>query len=149
MSPSPPLLALTVPVPWTWAILRGGKRVENRRWAPAESLRGSWIALHAGKTWDPEGALFIDHLVADRPIGHEHVRRAIVGVVRIDGWVTRAEELEEAQRPWFLGPIGWVLGEVVELPEPITAVRGRQKLWRVPDDIADRVRDGFRAARTS
>jgi hypothetical protein len=138
---------LTLHVPWPWAILRGGKRVENRGWAPPEGLRGSWIALHAGKTWDAEGAVFIDRLVADRPIGHEHVRQAIVGVARIDGWVTRGEDLAETQRPWFSGPVGWILGDVVELPTPITGVRGKPKLWPVARELTEQVRTGFRAVR--
>ncbi len=149
MPSSPPLLALTIPAPWPWAILHGGKRIENRAWLPPEHLRGGWIALHSGKTWDTEGAMFIDRLVPDRPIGHEHVRSAIVGVARIDGWVENAEALPVEQRAWFTGPMAWRLGEVVELPEPIRDVRGQRKLWRVPPEVADQVRDGFRAARTA
>lgn len=45
--------AITVRQPWAWAILAGGKAIENRsqRW----SYRGP-LAIHAGKAWSQRGA---------------------------------------------------------------------------------------------
>lgn len=45
--------ALTVQQPWAWAIIHGGKLVENRTadW----SYRGP-LAIHAGKRWSERGA---------------------------------------------------------------------------------------------
>lgn len=45
--------ALTVCQPWAWAIIRGGKRIENRtqNW----TYRGP-LAIHAGRRWSKRGA---------------------------------------------------------------------------------------------
>lgn len=42
---------LTVRQPWAWAIIHGGKTVENRTRNLAGSYRGP-IAIHAAKEWD-------------------------------------------------------------------------------------------------
>lgn len=36
------------------------------------------------------------------------------------------------------GPIGWVLADVIALPEPVPC-RGAQGLWTLPDDVERRV----------
>lgn len=63
----------------------------------------------------------------------------IVAVAKFGGTV------EESDDPWFEGPIGWVLSEVMVLPEPVPC-RGAQGLWSVPEDVAVLVRDGFKLA---
>lgn len=42
-----PVRALSLRQPWAWAVLHGGKRVENRRWAGC-SFRGPFL-IHASK----------------------------------------------------------------------------------------------------
>lgn len=135
--------ALTLWRPWSDAIVRGPKRVENRTWCPPPGFLGELIAIHAGKkygfgSWDmPEGY----EAPADResPTG-------IVGVARVAGYL----DLREGRRsetaafarlagrvhfldtdPWWLGPVGWYLEDVVALPEPIPHA-GSLGLWRVP-----------------
>lgn len=44
---------LTVRQPWAWAIIHGGKDVENRVRNIAGNYRGP-IAIHVGKQWAPE-----------------------------------------------------------------------------------------------
>jgi hypothetical protein len=58
--------AITVRQPWAWAIVHGGKDVENRTRNIAGAYRGP-VAIHAGKTLD-EGA--VDSL-AFRQAWHE------------------------------------------------------------------------------
>ena len=41
----------TVRQPWAWAIIHGGKNVENRVRNLAGDYRGT-VAIHAGKAWD-------------------------------------------------------------------------------------------------
>lgn len=36
--------------------------------------------------------------------------------------------------PWFMGPYGWILDEVIALPSPVHC-KGMQGLWTVPADI--------------
>lgn len=47
--------ALTVQQPWAWAIIHGGKDVENR--TQLWSYRGP-LAIHAGQRWSQRGAQF-------------------------------------------------------------------------------------------
>lgn len=39
--------------PWSDAIVRGPKRVENRPWTPPGFFLGETIAIHAGKKYAP------------------------------------------------------------------------------------------------
>ncbi len=126
--------ALTLHRPWPWAILVAGKRLENRSWYRA-SIRGRVIALHAGKAWDPDGALFIDRITdLERPPGWEHPASAIVGACRVGTVWTKCQNVDLDQRRWFMGPCAWVLDEVVAFAEPIPNVRGKQGLWHLTDE---------------
>lgn len=49
--------AITVQQPWAWAIIHGGKNVENRtRIGTWSKLAGQTIAIHAGQRWSERGA---------------------------------------------------------------------------------------------
>ena len=99
--------ALSVNQPWAWAIMHGGKDIENRDWST--NFRGT-VYIHTGLKFDESGLLFVEELVgktippADRPRG------AILGTVDIVDCVT------ESNSPWFFGRYGFVL----ENPKPIT-----------------------------
>ena len=43
-----------------------------------------------------------------------------------------------AHEPWFTGPLGWELVDVLALPEPVP-VKGKQGLWTLPEDVAEQV----------
>ncbi len=140
--PSPPpavdarvaLLGLSLYQPWAYAVTHLGKRIENRPWAPWARVIGTTIALHATKARVDEhaAAAFIADLIHTLPPLDSLPRGAIVGTARVVGFVTRSDD------PWFFGPYGWQLADVVALPEPI-ACRGMQGLWPVPPDVAARV----------
>lgn len=125
------LLALTLWRPWDQAIVHGTRRIENRPWR-RNSIIGQRIAIHAGKKYDLAGAqdMVAAGLFAPPPI--EKSPEGIVGLARVAGFVT------DSRSPWFSGPIGWKLDEVVALPEPVPC-KGAQGLWRVPEDVACRV----------
>ena len=58
---------LTVRQPWAWAIIHGGKDVENRSRNIAGSYRGP-VAIHAGAGLSEEGCMLVpDLLDATRP----------------------------------------------------------------------------------
>ena len=65
---------LTVRQPWAWAIINGGKDVENRVRNVAGSYRGP-VAIHAGAAWDESSY--------DNPKEWE-IRRAITS--KQNGW---------------------------------------------------------------
>ena len=124
--------ALTVRQPWAWAIISGRKRVENRKWST--SVRGR-IAIHSSQT--PErnrgqlAAMLEDAAMwkacDDSPNG------AILGTVEL------VDCVEESDDHAFVGPYGLVLANPRPLRKLIQ-VRGNQRLWTVPPDIARRLR---------
>lgn len=149
--------ALTLIQPWAHAIVRlpdaQAKRVENRTWPPPETLLGRRFAIHAGKAWDnaahlcwPEGL--------PPPERHECTRGAIVGVATLLGWLdfrnypvgeVRSVGLDSKERarhldadPWWNGPVGWLLGDVVSLMTPVPC-RGALGLWELPSAVEQRV----------
>ena len=142
--------ALTLKHPWPYAICRLGKRIENRTWPPSPKLLavGDWLAIHGGAV--PKGAA-IEEAIRDvmrleetgragrfLPIG-EVVMPGIVAVCRFGGTVRESDD------PWFNGPIGWLLHELVVLPEAVPC-KGAQGLWELPPDALAGVRRQFRVA---
>lgn len=72
---------LTVRQPWAWAIIQGGKDVENRSW-PAKH-RGP-LLIHAGNAFERDGYETVKRLATvPPPPANDFVRRAIVGVVEL------------------------------------------------------------------
>ena len=121
-----PERALSIQQPWAWAILNGGKDVENRSWPTR--FRGR-ILIHAGKRFDREGyRQLVEHadflgLDAERIPAPEDFRRG--GIV---GAVTIADCVETSTSPWFSGDYGFVLLD----PEPMDLIpcRGRLGIFR-------------------
>ncbi len=131
--------ALTLFQPWAACIVWGPKRVENRSWGPfgygptflGTGKQRRWFLVHAGLKPDT---------IARPPAWppHADVRGALIGLARISHLVHHVDELPLDQRPWFRGPIGWVLDRVVPLLAPVPA-KGAQKFWRVSPSIVDRL----------
>lgn len=120
------LRALTLHQPWAFAICHLGKRVENRTWAPSIPI-GTRIAIHAGAAYDHAGALAIAARFCEgQPPPRTLAQMAIVAVATLKGITS------DSQDPWFCGPVGWLLGDVVTLPKPVPC-KGRQGLWTVPE----------------
>lgn len=53
--PASPMKVVTVRRPWAWALIHGGKNVENRRTNIAGAYRGP-LAIHVAKAYDAEPA---------------------------------------------------------------------------------------------
>jgi hypothetical protein len=96
--------ALTVQQPWAWAIVHGGKDVENR--TQAWSYRGP-LAIHAGTRWSERGG-----------------RSGLVWDALRDryGWPTGPVTARDDRRPGFdaIRPLGAIIG-VVDLVDVHTA----------------------------
>lgn len=135
--------ALTIHQPWNWLIAHGHKPVENRIWWPPRGTVGTRIALHAGKKLDRDA---LPNLAEDYPLPEDYVLGAVEAVATVAGWVDDARRgvrapgtdmaVIEAGRDHdlYCGPVGWVLIDVVALPEPVPC-RGFQKLWTLPSDV--------------
>lgn len=104
-----PRLALSVRQPWAWAIIHGGKDIENRSWqAVNHGLRQRGrIAIHAAKgmTQDEYWAAreFMMAMGQYCPDPHELYRGGVIGSVEVVDVVSRHDS------PWFFGPRGLVL----------------------------------------
>ncbi len=142
-----PIYALSIRQPWASAIVDGPKRIENRTWQPPFDLIGERIWIHAAATYDVEGHESARKLwpVLDKDptveIGSRYSTNlgAVLGSARIAGFGSdkffdvygKATE-DIFEDPWWSGPYGWLLDDVIKLRSPIPS-RGYQKLW-VPDD---------------
>ena len=122
--------------PWTWAIVRGFKRIENRTWKPPASIVGQRIALHSGKKYDKESEAFImDAISAIGGLPIDAEDEGIVGTAVVRGFLTNPSEIQDPeQAQWYFGPYGWVLDDARPLAEPVPC-RGALGLWTVPADI--------------
>ncbi|MEE6273491.1 hypothetical protein V2J56_09045 [Georgenia sp. MJ206] len=144
--------ALTVRQPWAWAIIHGGKDVENRSRNIAGSYRGP-VAIHAGVStaaveegmWHP--VLRAEYLrltdagerpdirygeligVADLVDAHHAPAEGCMGLDPFD----RARLCSMWAQPdvWHL-----VLVNARPLPAPVP-YRGRLGLWTLPDGVID------------
>lgn len=146
--------ALTVWQPYAWAIGTGLKLVENRPWAPTwrRLKEGDDFAIHGG-AHIPTREEFshvrtgVESLGYKMPAttGHEfsgtYGRGRIVAVVTFAGLVRRCEDLPEAQRVWWAGPIGWLLANVRQLQlGSAPTERGQQGLWPLSPGVEKLVR---------
>lgn len=156
--------ALTVQQPWAWAIMHGGKDVENR--TQAWGYRGP-LAIHAGQREDLSAlddptmwaALFppgeVRPLADPKPLD---TRGAVLGVVdlvdvhRADG--LEADPWEWCCKPWGRGPgitlkaDGTFTGPTTHLvlanPRPLaTAIpaKGRLGLWTPDAELLAQIRE--------
>lgn len=111
-----PMKALSVRQPWAWAIIHGGKDVENRS-APALNYMNlsnvDRIAIHAAKGMTREEYEEAEAFMSQRfglavPPARELLRGGIIGSVAVTGIV------KYSASPWFFGPRGIALKN----PEP-------------------------------
>lgn len=139
--------ALTLWQPWAWAMGCGLKKIENRPWEPPAWMINVHFALHAGLKYDRPSADALWGLLdfpaePVPPRKAEAVLGAVIAVTRLVAVVTTREAAEriggENQGRFFFGPFGWVVSATYLLPEPVPC-RGYQKLWTLPEEIADAV----------
>ena len=123
-----PLRALTLRQPWAWAVIHGGKDIENRSWTTR--FRGTF-AIHAGRGFD--GLEDLEDICVQPPRREDLVHAAIIGLVDL------VDVVQRHPSPWFHGPYGFVLARPRALAEPITCA-GALSFWRVGPDIERRIR---------
>lgn len=160
------LKALTLSHPWPWTFTQlpdqQAKRIENRTWTPPRALIGQYFALHGGRVPSArkdldnarQDALFIANEILEVDSGEpaltaedlpdeEVIRLCIPGIFA----VARLKEVVTASDdPWFFGPFGWVLEDLVQIDPPV-AHKGAQGLWEIEAAALELVRERFRTAR--
>lgn len=105
-----PELALSVRQPWAWAIIYGGKDIENRSWQATNhglTVRGR-KAIHAAKgmtrdEYDDASTFIRRDMGIDCPDPAYLTRGAIIGSVDV------VDVVKESESRWFFGPRGLVL----------------------------------------
>jgi len=139
---------LTVKQPWAWAIVHGGKDVENR----SRSLgpyRGP-VAIHAGLTDDPEAPPNVIEMWSSwwEHMGRPPVPRGyVIGVVDLVDVhhalrTTGSDEPTEMCSEWAQDGDLWHL--VLANPRPLATPipwRGALGLWTVPADLEAAIRE--------
>jgi hypothetical protein len=155
----PNLRAITLWRPWSDAIARGPKRIENRTWVPPRQLLGCHIAIHAGKQyqdkisypehWVPPPLCFMGIVGVARLAGIYDARETQPRIYFADGLSPKAKaELEASeQNPWWVGPVGWFLDDVGAI-DPVDC-KGALGVWDVPMQAANEVRRKWIAARAA
>ena len=158
--------ALTLTQPWAGLVAAGIKLVENRsRSMIKREDFGKLFAIHASKEIDEDVYLRIaeidkglgtgPHLADERWWQLSRITSAVIAVAGIDRVVTSATtsglgcpmSLTFDQRRWFFGPVGYVLRDVIALPEPVPC-RGWQGFWTLDADTEAKVREQLRPAPT-
>jgi len=140
--------ALTVQQPWAWAIVHGGKDVENRTQAWAH--RGP-LAIHARARISERGLRDVDWLLAPGTVAPERdelVRGAIIGTVYLAG--AHVAQTGCCDSAWAETSYdehgGRTRRDVVHLelanPRPLAEpvpCKGRLGLWTPPADVLDQL----------
>ena len=139
-------LALSIRQPWAWAIVYGGKAVENRDWRSRYTGR---LLIHASKTFDLDGYEWIEDAVeaGDLDLGRplprpsDFLRGGLIGSVSMVACVESPSDdsfdvvcaahdvvWDRQVEPWWRGPYGFVLVD----PEPVRfqPCRGMPGLFR-------------------
>lgn len=101
---TPPKHVVNINPPWSGAVFRAGKRIENRKSRPPEKIVGERIAVYAtneideeamrhvvgveelhGGVWEPEYQPLMD-ATSEGDLSSENNGGCIVGTVRVVGW---------------------------------------------------------------
>lgn len=124
--------AISIRQPWAWAILHGGKDIENRdrRW----NLRGR-VVIHASATLTRDEIAAIEDLARDGwPVPSREAFRTRCMLGALVGTVEIVNCVRGHHSPWFFGLFGLVLREPRPFKTPIP-YRGALGVMDVPDGI--------------
>ena len=119
-----PLLALSVRQPWAWAIIHGGKVIENRSLGSIKAGRMTTgrICIHAASGMKEEEYRYAHWRLAQHGVACPRpdmlVRGGIIGRVDVTGIITSSDS------EWFSGSAGLTLAN----PEAIDPVPARGAL---------------------
>lgn len=136
--------ALSLWQPWASLIAVGAKRVETRAWPAPDWLIGQRIAIHAAKRdtelWTCVRDPFKQYLPEpdSLPLGYviatARLSRCTVMTEASIAVLAQEHPDEHAFGLYEPGRYAWVLADVEPLAVPV-AVRGRQKVFDVPDEL--------------
>ena len=140
------LLAVTVPPEWSWAVAVRNTSVLNVHAPPPASALGGYVAVCAGAEHEPAlSAWTATWCAVGAPPAAELPTCAVVAV----GWLDAVSQHPDGPResPWYVGPVGLWLADVVPLPEPVPTAPPEGVFWELPDDVLAQVRAAYSAVR--
>ena len=115
--------ALSVRQPWAWAIISGGKDVENR--SRSSKFRGR-LYVHASKAPAEDVDEMCEKAAEEKGVEPARIRARYEreeALGKVIGSVEVVDVVTESDSRWFGGPYGFVLRKPRRLAEPI-ALRG-------------------------
>ena len=115
-----PSVALSIQQPWAWAIVHGGKTIENRTWRTR--FRGRFL-IHASGKYDTWGTDTVSRLCPAFPGRKNVLLGGIIGEAELIGCVTSSTD------EWFCGPFGFILRNA--RPLSFVPCRGQLGLFEV------------------
>jgi hypothetical protein len=122
--------AITLHQPWAWAVIFGGKNIENRSRAigPCELL------IHAGKTYDPEGEeIVLRNTGRKRLPPLARTGGLILGRVRlVEAFYTPGTASPDAIEPWAEAGCWNHRLVAPQRADPMIECRGYPSLWYPP-----------------
>ena len=136
--------AISLWQPWASAIALGHKRIETR--GRSTSVRGP-ILIHAARKFGPEQRNFAMTEVAVGRMPRALPLGALVAVARLQDvkptceLKTQVSAIERLYGDYAAGRFGWLLTDIVPLPEPIPFA-GSQGWFNVPDELVAHVLPG-------
>jgi hypothetical protein len=116
---------LSVRQPWAWAIIYGGKDIENRTWATR--YRGP-LLIHAAASMRPAEYGDFAEFIAERKLGLMP-QLSDLQYGGIIGQVDLVDCVEKSRSPWFGGDYGFVLKN--PRPLPFVPFKGQVMLFNV------------------
>src|SRR5258705_10477702 len=129
------LKALSVRQPWAWAILHGGKDIENRSWDTM--LRGT-VALHAARTAETSAFFnfirdrnLLPKIALEEGAVDNLPKGAVIGLVDVIDCVSASPS------KWWEGPKGFVLAN----PRPLIPIpcRGAMQFFDLPPTVIEAI----------
>jgi hypothetical protein len=118
---------LTLRQPWAWAVVHGGKDVENRGWRT--QYRGA-LLIHAGSAFEAEECETVCRLATQQPPpARDFVHGAIIGVVELVDCLQNSDSLWAAPGQWH-----WRLRGPRPF-DPAVTCPGKLGLWRPPRGV--------------
>lgn len=137
--------AVTVWQPWASLLAERMKLIETRRHDRLKGLVGEWVAIHAGKAYDPEADDMMTPTARRWVLEHRwelpRGRVVAVGKAVAHRYLMVADDAEEAAaffRP--AGLYGLFFAPVLKLPAAVQAT-GHQGIWRwtPPSDVREMI----------
>lgn len=121
---------LTIRQPWAWAIVFGGKEIENRSWPTKH--RGP-LLIHAGMAFEACGYEVVRQLATrPPPPASELAHGAIIGAVDLVDCVRDSTSTWASSGGWH-----WCLSNPQPLAQPVRCP-GKLGLWRPPQGLVVR-----------